>query len=114
MSASFNHRQYLESKNLPVCEMKGVSAIVFITGETSAAGEKEQADRKAKAKAEKAAWHHDFAIGDILHYSWGYEQTNCEFYQVVSLKAKAIMVRRISGAMVPDSGCGPMSGSMTA
>ncbi|MCW7416708.1 hypothetical protein OHC89_26490 [Escherichia coli] len=27
-------------------------------------------------------------IGDIFHTHWGYEQTNIEFYQVVSLHGK--------------------------
>ena len=35
-------------------------------------------------------------IGDIFHYSWGYEQTNCDYFQVVALKGtKQVVIREI-------------------
>lgn len=34
-------------------------------------------------------------VGDILSYSWGYDQTNVEFYQVVSRKERTVKVMRI-------------------
>ena len=49
----------------------------------------------------------DFEIGDILYTSWGYDQTNVEFFQVVGKTAKTIKVREI-GADVRETGfmCG--------
>jgi len=142
----FNHRQYIEGKNLPKVKNAATDAVVYLTGDTTAVAfsgkrskcdfnlrftstekrdiytaaylahkaqsQQEDVERKAQARAERKAWKHDFFVGAILHYSWGYDQTNCEFYQVVSLKAKAIIIRRIAGALTPDGGCGPMSGSM--
>ena len=36
-------------------------------------------------------------VGDIFHYSWGYEQTNANYFQVVSLKGtKQVIIREIS------------------
>lgn len=36
-------------------------------------------------------------IGDIFHYSWGYEQTNCNYFQVVGLKGtKQVVIREIA------------------
>lgn len=36
-------------------------------------------------------------IGDIFHYSWGYEQTNVNYFQVVELKGtKQVIIKEIS------------------
>lgn len=47
-------------------------------------------------------------VGTIFYDSWGYEQTNIDFYQVVEVKAKTLKVRAINGFLVehtgPDSG----------
>jgi len=51
--------------------------------------EKRQANLNVKAS--------DFyKIGDILVCSWGFEQTNIEFYQVTEIKEKTIVARVIS------------------
>lgn len=44
-----------------------------------------------------------YKIGDIVVNTWGYEQTNVEFYQVISITARTIKVRRICGTQVEDS-----------
>jgi hypothetical protein len=40
---------------------------------------------------------HNIKAGDIFYNSWGYEQTNIDFYQVVSTTAKTITLRKIKG-----------------
>ena len=40
---------------------------------------------------------HNIKPGDIFYNSWGYEQTNIDFYQVVSTTAKTITLRAIKG-----------------
>lgn len=79
------------------------------------------ASRKAERSAQAAAFVMPFKVGDVLHGSWGYEQTNCEFAQVVAIKGKrGIVIRelahksvRATGPMaeevvaVPDSFVGP-------
>lgn len=40
--------------------------------------------------------------GTILHYSWGWEQTNCEFYQVISRNKSTIEIREIESKEVGD------------
>lgn len=42
-------------------------------------------------------------VGDIFHYSWGYDQTNCEFFQVVAFKGKTATLRNIGSKSVPGS-----------
>ena len=40
---------------------------------------------------------HNIKPGDIFYNSWGWEQTNIDFYQVVSTTAKTITLRAIKG-----------------
>lgn len=65
-------------------------------------------DRKAAAAAERKAFQHTLQVGDILKASWGYDQTNIDFYQVVELRGKSNVVIREIGqehgsATGPDS-----------
>lgn len=40
---------------------------------------------------------HDFKVGDILVSSWGYDQTNVQWYQVVGVTPKSVKIREIQG-----------------
>ena len=51
-------------------------------------------------------------VGDILDTSWGYDQTNVDFYQVVSVSGKSAVVREISQQQTHASG--PFSAQVTA
>lgn len=52
------------------------------------------AERKAKRAAFKAS---DFwAVGDVGHTFWGYDQTNVEFFQVVRLLPRSVVVRQVA------------------
>jgi hypothetical protein len=57
-------------------------------------------------KAEKKAFHHGYKPGDILSGSWGYDQTNREFYQVTGVNpaSNSILIRKIGGHAVGGSG----------
>ncbi len=52
-----------------------------------------KAEHKDKTRSEFA----NIKVGDILHTSWGYDQTNVDWYQVVSRTAGTITVRKIAG-----------------
>ena len=41
--------------------------------------------------------------GAIFHWSWGYDQTNCDFYQVISRKGYMVTVREIGQSVVENS-----------
>ena len=72
---------------------------------------------KAKQKAERKARNgkgHDVKVGDIFNFSWGYEQTNQQFYQVVSTTKCTVTVREIGCKSVDGSGYGPMSDHVVA
>jgi len=57
---------------------------------------KGHADRKEKDRQDTADFQHKYVVGDILYSSWGYDQTNVEFYEVVAITAKSIKVREIA------------------
>lgn len=39
---------------------------------------------------------HPLIVGDVLESSWGYEQTNVDFYQVIRATPKTVVLRPIS------------------
>lgn len=64
---------------------------------------------KADAAAKRKAFRHTLTVGAILSTSWGYDQTNVEFFQVVALVGSTmVLVREIAQED------GPMSGTCTA
>lgn len=77
-------------------------------------GQRARRASKLAISAERAAFQHSYVVGDILTCSWGYDQTNVDAYEVVDLKGKHIMLRRIrtaeeatssmTGRVVPQSG----------
>jgi hypothetical protein len=47
---------------------------------------------------------HPFKAGDIFHWSWGWEQTNCDFYQVVAVSKGTVTLREIAAKSVSCEG----------
>ena len=45
-------------------------------------------------KGEQAADH--YMVGDVLYASWGYDQTNINFFEVVRVSGKSIWIREIA------------------
>lgn len=72
----------------------------------------EQAERRRKFVAEKAtrvaerkAFRHSLTVDAILVSSWGYDQTNIDFYQVVGVAAAhTVTVCKIAQAAVANGG----------
>lgn len=71
--------------------------------------QKEFADRKEKEKAEKKRLNDEinakdhFKVGDFIVNTWGYEQTNVDFYIVTDVKDKTIEIKEVYGSTVKDS-----------
>jgi hypothetical protein len=70
-----------------------------------------KAEQRAARNGVKASDH--FKVGDLLRTSWGYDQTNVEFFKIVRVLDKSVEVVAIGGKHVPSEGCGPMSGYCT-
>ena len=66
-----------------------------------------RAERKAVAKAESAALLAQLKPGTILYTSWGYDQTNVDWYQVITVKGCTVTLRPIAGSTTEN---GYMSG----
>lgn len=49
-------------------------------------------------------------VGDIFVSSWGYEQTNVDFYQVIALVGKhSVRVREVAPEIINEEACSSMS-----
>jgi hypothetical protein len=46
---------------------------------------------------------HNVKVGQIFEMSWGYDQTNVNYFQVVSVTAKGVYVREVGAHTVPGS-----------
>lgn len=57
---------------------------------------KAREDYKAEQKAKRLNFENPAKVGDILYSSWGYDQTNIDFYQVVAVNGKQITIREIA------------------
>ena len=63
--------------------------------------------KEVKARAEKFA--HGFNVGDVLYASWGYDQTNLDFFQVVAATEHSIRVKEVSMKKASEKGVSSMS-----
>lgn len=79
------------------------------------ASRKGREDRAEKNRAERKAFAHSVTVGDIYRTSWGYDQTNVEFFEVVEVKGKYAILREIESASSDDGKgserCVPQSGA---
>jgi hypothetical protein len=60
-------------------------------------------ERKAIKKEAQKNMNHNFVEGSIIYNSWGYDQTNIDFYQIVEVKAKSVILRAIASSYVKGS-----------
>lgn len=75
-------------------------------------GTKAEATPKTK-KAEKTN-KYGVKVGDIFYSSWGYEQTNVDFFQVVALVGEcSVRVREVRPQMINEKGICGMSSDRT-
>jgi hypothetical protein len=59
--------------------------------------------RKEQKKLAQQNMKHSFQVGQVLYNSWGYDQTNINFYQIVGVKEKSIIIREIASSYVAGS-----------
>jgi len=61
--------------------------------------------RRNKAKEERKQWKHSYKVGDILYSSWGYDQTNIDFYQITALVGeKMVTIQQIGSKILECTG----------
>jgi len=61
---------------------------------------RKQLEEKQKIRDEKKQLKHGFTVGDILYSSWGYDQTNIDFYEVTEAGEKSITIRQVKSVVV--------------
>lgn len=67
-------------------------------------GQRETARMKAQWRREQREFTTTLEVGDILYTSWGYEQTNVDWYQVLEVKSgKTVVIREICGSYEQDN-----------
>jgi len=105
---------YHGRKSKPLCHVRfsaGPAGIAsrekFLTGKVSEYVEREQA-----ATARRTATH-TFKLGDVLMSTWGYEQTNVDFYQVIAVPSSRSVTLRELCVDVQPHGEAAMSGRAT-
>ncbi len=65
---------------------------------------KYKAERKAKKQA-PAIHVLPYKPGDIIYNSWGYDQTNVDFYQVTRCTKSSVFIRPIKAEYASSAGC---------
>ena len=63
---------------------------------------KSHVDRVEQRRQERVQYKHNLKVGDILISSWGYDQTNATWFQVVDVGEKSVQVREIAGKSVAE------------
>jgi hypothetical protein len=63
----------------------------------------DRVSRKIKNTNARKNFKHSLKVGDILHSSWGWEQTNCDFYQVIEVIKSFVVIQRIGSKSVRGS-----------
>lgn len=58
--------------------------------------EQQRKEQKKQAKKDAAKESHPYTEGMIIYNSWGFEQTNIDFYKIVKVKNKTLTLRKIS------------------
>ncbi len=83
----------------------------WIAGQCQAedAGQQAKSDRKTADQAARAKLVESIQVGTLLHYAWGWEQTQCEFFQVIEKRGSVVVLMPIGGEEVEGSNTGGMA-----
>ena len=63
---------------------------------------KSHVETMQERRQERLEYKHTLKVGDILVSSWGYDQTNIDFYEVVEVGEKSVKIREIDGKILPS------------
>ena len=81
-----------------------MSNLIEINERIEAFNAKRQAElkqAKAPAKAKEPVNEKGYKAGDYIYISWGWEQTNIDFYKIVKVTAKSISVLKVESEYNP-------------
>jgi len=67
-------------------------------------------EQQANAKKEiRENMQHGFEVGQVYYSSWGYDQTNVDFYEVLEVKGKSVLIQEIGATMQHTEGYSSMA-----
>lgn len=58
---------------------------------------------KNSKKEARANMKHSFEVGQIFYDSWGYDQTNIDFFKIIEVKEKSVVIQEIGASPVPGT-----------
>ena len=58
--------------------------------------QKRKQELQEKKKEALKTFEHPYKAGQILYSSWGYEQTNLNYYQILAIKGRSVVIRPIA------------------
>jgi len=61
-----------------------------------------EAEKERRKQARKTTADHQVEEGALFYESWGYDQTNINFYQVVKALPKSVYIREVASTVVED------------
>jgi hypothetical protein len=64
-------------------------------------GRRRHQQRKQERTDERKNFQHGLMKGSILSSSWGYDQTNVDFYEVTEVVGKSVLLRKIGSKEAP-------------
>lgn len=85
--------------NISYYRYRSVERIIEAFGDMYKNVQERISDKKEKSKKRKELTN-PYIVGDLLYDSWGYGQTNVDFYQVVRVSDKSVWIRSIKGEIV--------------
>jgi|SRR5882672_3504882 len=59
--------------------------------------------RKTAKKEARANMKHGFEVGQIFYDSWGYDQTNIDFFKIIEVKERSVVIQEIGASPVPGT-----------
>jgi hypothetical protein len=67
---------------------------------------KSSIEHKNLKRQKRKEFQHGLKPGDILYASWGFDQTNVDFYEVVAVAGKSVAIREVESRVLSSSGYG--------
>jgi hypothetical protein len=71
--------------------------------EDTIAARERHLERKKERQRERREFQHNLKVGDFLYTSWGYDQTNVDYYQVIKVIGKMVEIREVAKKTVRSS-----------
>lgn len=75
---------------------------------------RKHAESVTARRAERTSWVPDYKVGELVSTCWGYDQTNVEYFEIIEVKGKYVILREIARDTIQtghDAGkCVPLPG----